>query len=44
MRSSDRKETADAGFDDHFAKPIPIEALDALLARVDAAAQRHGQG
>ncbi|HDR8999055.1 ATP-binding protein [Burkholderia vietnamiensis] len=44
VRSSDRKETADAGFNDHFAKPIPIEALDALLARVDAAAQRHGQG
>lgn len=43
VRSSDRKETADAGFHDHFAKPIPIEALDDLLARVEDDARRRGR-
>ncbi|MGR3906568.1 ATP-binding protein [Burkholderia sp. SR8] len=43
VRSSDRKDTEDAGFDDHFAKPIPIEALDRLLARVEDDARRGGR-
>jgi PAS domain S-box-containing protein len=43
VRSSDRKDTQDAGFDDHFAKPIPIDALDSLLARVEDDARRHGR-
>ncbi|MBR7959614.1 PAS domain S-box protein [Burkholderia vietnamiensis] len=42
VRSSDRKDTEDAGFHDHFAKPIPIDALDGLLARVEDDARNHG--
>jgi len=43
VRSSDRQDTTDAGFHDHFAKPIPIEALDRLLARVEDDARRRGR-
>ena len=43
VRSSDRQDTTDAGFHDHFAKPIPIEALDSLLARVEDDARRRGR-
>ncbi|RKT99205.1 hybrid sensor histidine kinase/response regulator [Burkholderia sp. Nafp2/4-1b] len=43
VRSSDRNETRDAGFHDHFAKPIPIDALDGLLVLVEDNARRHGR-
>jgi PAS domain S-box-containing protein len=36
VRSSDRANTQRAGFNDHFAKPISMSALDELLKRVDA--------
>ncbi len=43
VRSSDRTETEEAGFHDHFAKPVAIDALDQLLARVEADARRRGR-
>jgi PAS domain S-box-containing protein len=32
----DRKRTAEAGFDDHLTKPVSVEALNAVLARLTA--------
>jgi CheY-like chemotaxis protein len=33
-QQADKQRARDAGFDDHLVKPVPLEALDALLATV----------
>ena len=38
---ADRERAFKAGFDAHFAKPVDLKALDAVLARLTQAKQKH---
>lgn len=42
-QKEDRSRAVAAGFDEHFTKPISLDAIDALCGRIAVAARRHDE-